>query len=107
MLSGGDFRLGVRVLRPERLPRRAASAARLVGHADFGRDDLLLFVRRAHRCLCRRGGAGVRPTQLLGGVVTMAAAAVMIGQGTPPWELYVANPLVAFRLAGPRLSLFT
>src|SRR5256886_15160406 len=54
-----DFRLGVRVLRPERLPRRAASAARLVGHADFGRDDLLLFVRRAHRCLCQRGGARV------------------------------------------------
>src|SRR2546429_1238504 len=33
------MQLGVRVLRPERLPRRAASAARLVGHADFGRSE--------------------------------------------------------------------
>src|SRR6266436_7169906 len=28
---------------------------------------------------------------LLGGVVTMAAAVVMIGQVTAPWQLYVAN----------------
>jgi predicted MFS family arabinose efflux permease len=44
---------------------------------------------------------------LLGGVVTMAAAAVMIGQVTAPWQLYVANALLAFGWAGTSLAIIT
>src|SRR2546430_10237132 len=36
---------------------------------------------------------------LLGGVVAMAAAAVLMGQVTAPWQLYAANALLAFRWA--------
>jgi predicted MFS family arabinose efflux permease len=46
-------------------------------------------------------------TCLLGGVVTMAAAAVMIGQVTAPWQLYVANALLAFGWAGTSLAIIT
>jgi MFS family permease len=44
---------------------------------------------------------------LLGGVVTVAAAAVMIGQVTAPWQLYVANALLAFGWAGTSLAIIT
>src|ERR1700731_5002099 len=37
---------------------------------------------------------------LLGGVVALAAAAAMLGQVTSPWQLYVANALLAFGWAG-------
>src|ERR1700728_1963986 len=56
VLCGRDLRLGVRLLWPERLSGRTAPAARLAGIADFGRDDVLLFVRRVTRRL-RRGNA--------------------------------------------------
>jgi predicted MFS family arabinose efflux permease len=44
---------------------------------------------------------------LLGGVVMTAAAAVMIGQVTAPWQLYVANALLAFGWAGTSLAILT
>src|SRR5713226_4566411 len=44
---------------------------------------------------------------LLGGVVTMAAAVVMIGQVTAPWQLYLANALLAFGWAGTSLAIIT
>jgi predicted MFS family arabinose efflux permease len=44
---------------------------------------------------------------LLGGVVAMAAAAVMIGQVTAPWQLYAANALLAFGWAGTSLAIIT
>src|SRR3981189_3612501 len=44
---------------------------------------------------------------LLGGVVAMAAAAVMIGQVTAPWQLYGANALLAFGWAGTSLAVVT
>ena len=44
---------------------------------------------------------------LLGGVVTTAIAAVMIGQVTAPWQLYVANALLAFGWAGTSLAIIT
>jgi predicted MFS family arabinose efflux permease len=44
---------------------------------------------------------------LLGGVMTMAVAAVMIGQVTAPWQLYVANALLAFGWAGTSLAMIT
>src|SRR3954452_3178542 len=44
---------------------------------------------------------------LLGGVVTTAAAAVMIGQVTAPWALYAANALLAFGWAGTSLAIIT
>jgi MFS family permease len=44
---------------------------------------------------------------LLGGVVTMAVAAVMIGQVTAPWQLYAANALLAFGWAGTSLAMIT
>jgi MFS family permease len=44
---------------------------------------------------------------LLGGVLAMAAAAVMIGQVTSPWQLYFANALLAFGWAGTSLGVIT
>ena len=44
---------------------------------------------------------------LLGGVVALAAAAVMLGQVTSPWQLYVANALLAFGWAGTSLAMIT
>jgi predicted MFS family arabinose efflux permease len=44
---------------------------------------------------------------LLGGVVAMAAAAVMIGEVTTPWQLYAANALLAFGWAGTSLGVIT
>jgi MFS family permease len=44
---------------------------------------------------------------LLGGVVAMAAAAALIGQVSAPWQLYVANALLAFGWAGTSLGVIT
>jgi MFS family permease len=44
---------------------------------------------------------------LLGGVVTMAAAAVLIGEVTAPWQLYAVNALLAFGWAGTSLGIIT
>ncbi len=44
---------------------------------------------------------------LLAGVVTMAAAAVLIGQVTELWQLYAANALLAFGWAGTSLGVIT
>jgi MFS family permease len=44
---------------------------------------------------------------LLGGVVAMAAAAVLIGEVTAPWQLYAVNALLAFGWAGTSLGVIT
>jgi predicted MFS family arabinose efflux permease len=44
---------------------------------------------------------------LLAGVVVMAAAAVLIGQVTEPWQLYAANAVLAFGWAGTSLGIIT
>ncbi len=44
---------------------------------------------------------------LIGGVVAMAAAAVMMGQVTAPWQLYLADALLAFGWAGTSLAIIT
>ena len=64
LLPAGDLRLGVRLLRPERLCRRVAAAARLAGVADLFGHDVLLSVGRGAGRLCQRGDQGVRPPEL-------------------------------------------
>src|ERR1700737_670087 len=44
---------------------------------------------------------------LLGGLLALAAAAVMIGQATTPWQLYCADALLAFGWAGTSLAIIT
>jgi MFS family permease len=44
---------------------------------------------------------------LVGGIVAMAAAAAMMGQVTAPWQLYLANALLAFGWAGTSLGVIT
>ena len=44
---------------------------------------------------------------LLGGIVAMAGAAIMMGQVTSPWQLYLANALLAFGWAGTSLGVIT
>src|SRR6202043_2652048 len=44
---------------------------------------------------------------LLGGLLSLAAAAVMIGQATAPWQLYFADALLAFGWAGTSLAMIT
>lgn len=44
---------------------------------------------------------------LLGGILAMAAAAVMMGQVASPWQLYLANALLAFGWAGTSLGVIT
>ena len=44
---------------------------------------------------------------LLGGIIAMAAAAVMMGQVTSPPQLYLANALLAFGWAGTSLGAIT
>src|ERR1700689_3102556 len=44
---------------------------------------------------------------LLGGVVAMAAAAVLIGEVTAPWQLYAVNTLLALGWAGTSLGVIT
>ena len=44
---------------------------------------------------------------MLAGVVAMAAAAAAIGQVTAPWQLYLADALLAFGWAGTSLGVIT
>jgi MFS family permease len=44
---------------------------------------------------------------MLAGVVAMAAAAASIGQVTAPWQLYLADALLAFGWAGTSLGVIT
>jgi MFS family permease len=44
---------------------------------------------------------------LLGGIVAMSAAAVMMGQVTTPWQLYLANAVLAVGWAGTSLGIIT
>src|SRR6201987_4303245 len=44
---------------------------------------------------------------LLGGVVALAAATVMIGQVSEPWQLYAADALLAVGWAGTSLGVVT
>src|SRR5437764_14711022 len=44
---------------------------------------------------------------LLGGISATAAAAVMFGQVTAPWQLYLADALLAFGWAGTSLAIIT
>jgi len=44
---------------------------------------------------------------LLGGIIAMAAAAIMMGQVTSLWQLYLANALLAFGWAGTSLGAIT
>jgi MFS family permease len=44
---------------------------------------------------------------LVAGVIVLAAAAVMMGQVTAPWQLYLANALLAFGWAGTSLGVIT
>jgi predicted MFS family arabinose efflux permease len=44
---------------------------------------------------------------LLGGIFAMAVAVVMIGQVTSPWQLYLANALLAFGWGGTSLAIIT
>jgi predicted MFS family arabinose efflux permease len=44
---------------------------------------------------------------LLAGVVAMAAAVVLIGQVTTPWQLYAADAVLAFGWAGTSLGVIT
>jgi MFS family permease len=61
---------------------------------------LVAFVSEAVR------GFGPRNC-LLGGIITMAAAAVLMGQVTAPWQLYLADALLAFGWAGTSLGIIT
>jgi predicted MFS family arabinose efflux permease len=44
---------------------------------------------------------------LLAGVLALAAAAVLIGQVTEPWQLYAADVMLAFGWAGTSLGIIT
>jgi MFS family permease len=44
---------------------------------------------------------------LVAGIVAMAVAAVMMGRVAEPWQLYVANALLAFGWAGTSLAVIT
>ena len=44
---------------------------------------------------------------LIAGTFAMAAAAISIGQVTEPWQLYLANAVLAFGWAGTSLSIIT
>jgi predicted MFS family arabinose efflux permease len=44
---------------------------------------------------------------LLGGIFAMAVATVMIGQVASPWQLYLANAMLAFGWAGTSLAVIT
>jgi MFS family permease len=61
---------------------------------------LVAFVSEAVR------GFGPRNC-LLGGVIAMAAAAVLMGQVAAPWQLYLADALLAFGWAGTSLGIIT
>jgi predicted MFS family arabinose efflux permease len=61
---------------------------------------LVVFVSEAIRAFGPRNC-------LLAGVFAMAAAAVLIGQVTEPWQLYAANAVLAFGWAGTSLGIIT
>jgi MFS family permease len=61
---------------------------------------LVAFVSEAVR------GFGPRNC-LLGGIIAMAAAAVVMGQVAAPWQLYLADALLAFGWAGTSLGIIT
>jgi predicted MFS family arabinose efflux permease len=61
---------------------------------------LVAFVSEAMRAVGPRNC-------LLGGIFSMAAAAVMIGQVDSLWQLYFANALLAFGWAGTSLGVIT
>src|SRR3979490_2876615 len=44
---------------------------------------------------------------LLGGVLALAAAAIMMGHVTTPWQLYLADALLAFGWGGTSLGVIT
>jgi predicted MFS family arabinose efflux permease len=44
---------------------------------------------------------------LVGGLLALAGAAIMIGQATAPWQLYLADALLAFGWAGTSLAIIT
>jgi predicted MFS family arabinose efflux permease len=61
---------------------------------------LVAFVSEAMRAFGPR-------SCLVAGIVAMAVAAVMMGQVTAPWQLYLANALLAFGWAGTSLAVIT
>jgi len=61
---------------------------------------LVVFVAEAMRAFGPRNC-------LLAGIVAMAIAAVMMGQVTSPWQLYLADALLAFGWAGTSLGVIT
>src|SRR5204862_581516 len=61
---------------------------------------IVAFVNEAVRAFGPRNG-------LLGGISATAAAAVMFGQVTAPWQLYLADALLAFGWAGTSLAIIT
>jgi len=61
---------------------------------------LVVFVSEAIR------GFGPRNC-LIGGTLAMAAAAVSIGQVREPWQLYLANAVLAFGWAGTSIAIIT
>jgi predicted MFS family arabinose efflux permease len=61
---------------------------------------LIVFVSEAVRSFGPR-------TCLLAGVLAMAAAAVLMGRVTEPWQLYVADTVLAFGWAGTSLGVIT
>ena len=62
--------------------------------------SLIVFVSEAIRILGPRNC-------LLAGVLAMAAAAVLVGRVTEPWQLYAANAVLAFGWAGTSLGVIT
>src|SRR6476646_8678638 len=44
---------------------------------------------------------------MIAGICTMAVAAISIGQVTEPWQLYLANAVLAFGWAGTSLAMIT
>src|ERR1700686_5430642 len=61
---------------------------------------LIVFVSEAVRSFGPR-------TCLLAGVLAMAAAAVLMGRATEPWQLYAADAVLAFGWAGTSLGVIT
>ena len=61
---------------------------------------LIVFVSEAVRSFGPR-------TCLLAGVLAMAAAAILMGQVTEPWQLYAADTVLAFGWAGTSLGVIT
>jgi predicted MFS family arabinose efflux permease len=44
---------------------------------------------------------------MVAGILTMAVAAISLGQVTEPWQLYIANAVLAFGWAGTSLGMIT